>query len=136
MKAGAAGYTEWLLFHLWKPNESTNMSCPNISIPDTIIYRWAKPFFWYFTTAQGELLRKSKSRVTHKNIFQELESKGLNIIASYMSFNDLSTDKTNLATMEYFTQDSFKDFINNREKSLSGILQRWVEPKGKRNCKE
>ena len=135
MRAGAAGYTEWLLFHLWKPNDSTNLTCPNITIPDTIIYRWAKPFFWYFTTPQGEILRKSKSRVTHKDILQDFSTNGQNIVASYMSFQDRSQDKANLATVEYFAQESFQDFINNREKALSGILQKWVEPKGKRNGK-
>ena len=31
--------TEWLLFHLWKPNPETGLTCPGIFIPDTIIYR-------------------------------------------------------------------------------------------------
>ncbi len=42
--------TEWLFFHLWKKNPETQNSCPGVFIADTIIYRWAQPYFWYFTT--------------------------------------------------------------------------------------
>jgi len=40
------GCTEWLFFHLWKPNSETNSTCPGIFIIDTIIYKWSKPHFW------------------------------------------------------------------------------------------
>ena len=74
MKWSTAGHTEWLLFHLWKRNDKTGRSCPNILIPDTIIYRWSYPYFWYFTSSEGEIMRKSRARVTHKYIQEELVS--------------------------------------------------------------
>ena len=45
--------TEWLFFHLWKKNPDTNSSCPGVFVADTIIYRWAQPYFWYFTAKDG-----------------------------------------------------------------------------------
>lgn len=59
--------TEWLFFHLWKKNPENNQSCPGVFIADSIIYRWAKPFFWYFTTKDGQILRKTKERVLVEN---------------------------------------------------------------------
>jgi len=47
--------TEWLLFHLRKKNPETGKSCPGILITDTIIYRWAQPYFWYFTDKFGKI---------------------------------------------------------------------------------
>jgi hypothetical protein len=55
--------TEWLFFHLWKENNSTQSSCPGILIPDTIIYRWAKPHFYYYTGKDGRLIRNTKERI-------------------------------------------------------------------------
>ncbi|CAG9311958.1 unnamed protein product [Blepharisma stoltei] len=133
MRSGAAGFTEWLLFHLWKQNESTGLCCPNILLPETVIYRWAKPFFWYFCTETGELLRKSKTKVTHKFIFQEFMDENKQIIASFMGFSDNKKDKANIATVEFFTPESFNDFIHNRDKPLSGILQKWIHPKNAQN---
>lgn len=88
MKTGAAGYTEWLLFHLWKPDDNTGMCCPYINLTDTIIYRWAKPFFWYYTLPDGEIVRRSKTKVNHKFIYEEFIKTEHKVIATYMSFGD------------------------------------------------
>jgi hypothetical protein len=60
--------TEWLFFHLWKRNPETGKSCPGIIIPDTIIYRWAQPYFWYYSTNDGQINRKTKDRINIDNI--------------------------------------------------------------------
>ncbi|CAG9334959.1 unnamed protein product [Blepharisma stoltei] len=133
MKLGAAGFTEWLLFHLWKQNESTGLCCPNVLLPETVIYRYAKPFFWYFSTESGELLRKSKTRVNHKFIFQEFMDEKSKIIATFLGFSDNKKDKANIATVDFFNPESFDEFIHNCDKPLSGILQKWVDPKNGQN---
>ena len=139
MRGSAAGFTEWLLFHLWKKNDLTKQSCPFVLIPDTIIYRWGRPFFWYFTTHSGELLRKSKNKVSHKYIAQEFLNSSVDsgLVAQYLSFEE--QDLSSKATVHFFQQDSFSishsdDFVHNREKTLSGLLQHWIEPKGDHNC--
>jgi len=82
------GYTEWLFFHLWKRNSETNSTCPGILIIDTIIYRWSKPQFWYFTNKDGEIVRKTKERIFNDaidKIFIDNDSKKHGIIAKYLS---------------------------------------------------
>ena len=39
--------TEWLYFHLWKEEDGHVFSSGQIKIPDTLIYRWTMPHFWY-----------------------------------------------------------------------------------------
>lgn len=60
--------TEWLFYHLWKKDEETGKPCMNVLIPDTIIYRWSNPYYWYYTTLEGLICRKSKNRVDHQVI--------------------------------------------------------------------
>ncbi len=55
--------TEWLFFHLWKANPETGTSCPGVCIPDTVLYRWAKPHFYYYTNEHGVLARRTKERI-------------------------------------------------------------------------
>jgi len=131
MRSGAS-YTEWLLFHLWKTDEVRHASCPHILIPDTVIYRWGRPYLWYFSTRSGQLLRKSKTKLSSKCILSSFTSsqQPSQLVAAYLSF-----EAQTLAVAHYFTLTSFStshtgDFVMNREKSLSGLLQRWIEPKG------
>ena len=129
MKSCAAGYTEWLLFHVWQKNKFTSCSCPGLLIPETIIYRLSKPFFWYFTDQNGEIMRKGKNQVNHKTILEELQLTENEIIAYYLGFHSNKTIGNNSAVIEFFTQISFQEFIQNPEKCKSGLLQKWVQPK-------
>lgn len=133
MKSCAVGFTEWLLFHAWKVNESTSTSCPNLLIPETVIYRLGKPFFWYFTLPSGEILRKAKNKVGHKYILEEFQCQSEDVLAYYIGLTNTKKPNANQATIEFFTQESFIDFINNRDKCSTGILQRWIEPKSNQN---
>ena len=68
--------TEWLYFHLWKRNPETGSSCPGVIIPDTIIFRyyiyvrWAQPYFWYYTTSDGQINRKTKDKIQIDYLFE------------------------------------------------------------------
>ncbi|EGR31604.1 mitochondrial processing peptidase beta, putative [Ichthyophthirius multifiliis] len=64
--------TEWLYFHLWKKNPETQSSCPGVFIPDTVIYRWAQPYYWYFTNRNGQLIRKTKERIENQHLKEEV----------------------------------------------------------------
>lgn len=129
MKSCAAGFTEWLLFHIWKRNENTSCTCPYVLLPETVIYRLGKPFFWYYTDSSGQILRRAKSKVSHKYILEEFQGETNDLLAYYLGFSSLNKSKANSATIEFFTQTSLIDFIHNRDKCNTGILQRWVEPK-------
>ena len=83
--------TEWLFYHLWKKNPTTKTSCPSILIPDTVIFRWASPLFWYFTTNQGTIARKGKDKIFAKEIHKILKKgkQSDRVLATYIKlFND------------------------------------------------
>ena len=46
------------------------------------------------------------------------------ILAYYLGFNNANKSKANTATIEFFTHESFVDFIHNRDKCNFGILQK------------
>ena len=127
--------TEWLYFHLWKKNPVNNRSCQSILIPDTIIYRWAQPYFWYFTTKDGQILRKTKERIPIQSIEEAFSksSKQNDIQAEYMYVEEQSKKNQETVLIEYFDQHSFKVFLHQREKSLNAILQNFVQPKNQLN---
>ena len=67
-----ATFTEWLFFHLWKKNPETNQSCPYILIPDTVLFRWAQPYFWYFIAQNGQICRKKRDKISAKELVDVL----------------------------------------------------------------
>ena len=81
-------YTEWLFFHIWKKSPIDEKSCTGIMIPDTVIYRWAQPYFWYFTNNKHRVMRKKKDRIQLKQI-EEVFKLGIsksNIVAEYSNY--------------------------------------------------
>ncbi|CAD8090679.1 unnamed protein product [Paramecium sonneborni] len=118
--------TEWLFFHLWKKNPDTNSSCPGVFVADTIIYRWAQPYFWYFTAKDGQILRKTKERIFVEQI-EEIFQKSGDISALYLQ------SQQNKIIFEYFEKGEFIQFLHQREKALNALLQKFVEPKSSRN---
>ena len=118
---------------MWQKNKQIDQTCPGLLIPDTVIYRLGKPFFWYFTDLHGEIMRKGKNRVNHKTILDEFQLTDKEIIGSYLGFRSVKNPKVSTATQEYFTRSSFNDFIQNPEKCKSGILQKWIQPKSNHN---
>jgi len=118
------------LFHyLWWKDELD--SGPEINIPDTIIYKFRQPAFWYFTGKDGKIKKKRKFNISNIKIEEAFASKelGSDIVAYYL-FSDPETQKT---TIEYLNKSSLRHFLYEREKVDNGVLQRFVEPKGIKN---
>ncbi|EGR30206.1 hypothetical protein IMG5_137950 [Ichthyophthirius multifiliis] len=124
--------TEWLYFHLWKKNSQTGASCPGVFLVDTIIYRWAQPYFWYFTNREGQIIRKTKERIDiqkAQDIFiYNVPQSG--IVAQYLVSQNHNQQQQEVIQFEYFNEDQFNIFIHQREKNLNAILQKFIQPKG------
>ena len=61
------GIIDNLYHYLWAKDALFN-SGPYILLPDTIIYKYGDPTFWYFTSKDGTIMRKSKKNVNNKEI--------------------------------------------------------------------
>jgi len=128
--------TEWLFFHLWKKNPETLLPCPNIYIAETILFRWAQPYFWYYTAKDGLLVRKTKEKV----LLQQIEESFLSnvpkseIVACTMtSYEDPLLKTQEKIEFEYLDVQSFHNFLFQREKPLNIIVQKFIEPKNNKN---
>ena len=129
--------TEWLFFHLWKRNPITDTSCPMILIPDTIIYRWSQPFFWYFMTKSGRIGRKKREKIDLKNIqkFLTKKIKDHGICSKYMHELSSSSLKSKIC-VEFFNEKELYNFLVLREKDQNALLQGFVDPIDNHNSKK
>lgn len=128
--------TEWLFFHQWKKNPDTSASCPGILIPDTLLYRWAKPYYWYYTEEKGMIERKTKEKI-HLNVVSEMFNKNtskLPVIAYYLKPVEKKLKSgEEIIEFEYCNSKEFEHLIYQREKNLNCAIQKFIEPKNLRN---
>ncbi len=55
--------TEWLFNQLWSKSPDSQQSCPGISLAETVIYKWAQPYLWYYSDEGGQMIRKTKVHI-------------------------------------------------------------------------
>lgn len=86
-------------------------------------------------TQDGKVKRKHKQNLVNVRIEEAMTKKviGSDIVAYYIATE--IDDETNVksTSIEYFDRENLHDFLYNRWKENSGILQRFVEPKGTQN---
>ncbi|KDO27792.1 hypothetical protein SPRG_07391 [Saprolegnia parasitica CBS 223.65] len=121
------GLVENLFYYLWCKDEFGGG--PSLLIPDTIIYKFTQPAYWYFTSKSGKVKKKAKASLANVQIEKEFCRKlcGIDIVAYYIYMENDSP------TIEYLNVDGLKDFLYNRAKVHNGVLQRFVVSKGASN---
>jgi hypothetical protein len=125
------GVVENLFNYLWCKDEQ-NFG-PSINIPDTIVYMYCQPAYWYFTSTTGQVMRKHRHNLTAKNIEEEFLKKApvaTEIVAYFISE---ASGKSGESVIEYLSAKTLHDFLHNRPKVQNGILQRFIQPKGVKN---
>ena len=51
------------IYHfLWQ--KIAQKSCPNVSIPDTVVYKYRQPAYWYFMSVDGSIKMKAQKNKT------------------------------------------------------------------------
>lgn len=63
------GFTEAFYHLLWAKNFNGE-PCPEVLVPDTIIYKYRIPAYWYFTGSDGRLKRKNKASIKNEGILK------------------------------------------------------------------
>ena len=106
--------------------------------------RCSQPYFWYFTTATGTILRESKKKISYKTVKEEFMSgkSDTDIIASHYSYSS-SIDKQgalinhngsiDVVTVEHYSARDFNRFLLKPEKPMKSFLQRFIAPKNDKN---
>ena len=127
----------------------------NLLIPDTIVFRvgHAGHPVWYLNSVSepGTIIRKNRHNVTPRIILEAFtrrksrsgfgNQKGSGILAVLISDahprdqseNITEQDQIGSATVEYLDEVLLRDFLERRSTTFSGLLQKWVDPKGQNN---
>ena len=98
-------------------------------LPNTVIYKHQQPRAWYFSSKKGNIKRKHKEKLNVHHIeleFLNSVSKS-GIIAYFIFIGD------NGREIEYFQVQEFRNFLHNRHKTFDGVLQQFIDPKGRKN---
>lgn len=128
---------------LWKRDALSDASF-SLRIPDTVIFKFNAPSVWYFTSVDGTIKRKHKTKLNEEHIEKEFLKRGSSsgIVAYFVTtLTDDEDANRGLAgnseaptTMQYFDEAGLKDFLKNKQRQKGdGILQRFLEPSEGRN---
>ena len=123
------GHIEALYHLLWAKNINGE-PCPDVLVPDVVIYKYRIPAYWYFTGVDGQLKRKHKSSIINKKIFAEFtKGKSAQDVVAY----HISQNPGGEMAIQYFDAKSLREFLFNSDKVNDGCLQKFVPPKGDHN---
>lgn len=103
-------YTEWLFFHLWKKNPNTGKCCPSVLLPDTVLYRWAQPFTWYFMTNSG-IKRKKRTKITLDELERILNNNDFEKDISAIHLFKLKGGDREVIGLEHLSKIGLSSFI-------------------------
>ncbi|CAE7185113.1 unnamed protein product, partial [Symbiodinium necroappetens] len=137
------GVNRQLFELLWKRDLLSDQSVA-LRIPDTIVFKFNYPSVWYFTSLDGTLKRKHKSKLNDEYIFQQFLKRppACGIVAYYVrtvvdaedAHKGLAENVPAPTTIEYLNEAQLHDFLFNRQREKgSGLLQKFLEPFGDRN---
>ena len=131
-----ANNTEWLFFHLWKKDPETAFSCPGLYIAETILFRWAQPYFWYYTSKDGTLVRKTKEKVLLQHVAESFTTAvpKCGIVSTCINSIEDTSKTQEKIEIDYIEQAGFHNFLFQKEKPLNLILQKFIEPKNNKNA--
>ena len=98
-----------------------------INIPDTVIFKFGKAVSWFFTGVDGKLKKKNKQNLVNVRIEEAFTRHviGSDIVAYYISTETDDSEAVKNTSIEYFDRKAFHDFLYNRWKEHSGMLQVW-----------
>lgn len=129
------GVVDSIYHYLWTKNTQLE-TCPNVVIPNTVVYKYRQPAYWYYSSSDQQLKLKKKGDMTNQKIFDSFSKRknpSCEVVAYYISTRDTEAG-IETTTMEYFDETGLYDFLFNRQKEHNGIIQKFIDPKGKSNA--
>ena len=130
------GFVDGIYHFLWQ--KISQQSCPNVSIPDTVVFKYRQPAYWYFMSVDGSIKMKTQKNITNAKIFEAFSKQRpdavSDIVAYYISPVESERGVTGKTTIEFFDVAGLHKFLFHRPKTDTGIVQKYVESKGEHNC--
>lgn len=130
------GVSKQFFHYLWRKDELS--FGVRLWLPDTVVYGFGHPVAWYFTSQDGKIKRKHKQNLVNARIEAAMTKRatGSGIVAYYVSLPNPedAAAGSHESYIEYFDREALREFLYGRIKEDSGVLQRFIEPKGPRNA--
>eukprot|EP01065_Artemidia_motanka_P026204 TRINITY_DN31123_c0_g1_i1.p1 TRINITY_DN31123_c0_g1~~TRINITY_DN31123_c0_g1_i1.p1 ORF type:complete len:525 (+),score=97.72 TRINITY_DN31123_c0_g1_i1:44-1618(+) len=103
-----------------------------IYVPDTIIYQYSKPLFWYFTAKDGTVKRKLRTRLNCGHIEEQFLKHGksaCSVVGQHITTR--SEGDSNEPVLTYATRSELRGFLQGegRAQRQSGLFQLFFDPK-------
>ena len=118
---------------LWTKEARFQTNCEGILIPDTVIIKNGVVYNW-FLLSKGKIVKKRKENCTVENIKKSFLSNKLpcEVVCEFIKF---SKEKAkNEYEIRHFKAADFSEWVDNLSKDYeTGILQKFVEPRGDKN---
>lgn len=122
---GDEGLAENLYYYIWA-KIGKDPGFRGFSLPDTVLYKYHHPSYWFFTTLNNTIKKKKKDKLSaefiEERFLKNVSESG--IVATFMSTH------RGKRVLEYLGVDEFKHFLYYRKKNQDGVLQKYIEPKG------
>jgi hypothetical protein len=61
------GLVQNLFYYMWMKDE-LDCGIHNVSIPDTVVYKYRQPCFWFFTSKDGSIKKKNRANISNAKI--------------------------------------------------------------------
>jgi protein-arginine kinase activator protein McsA len=118
-----------ILYHLLWSKDKVFDQVVKAMIPDTVIYQFSLPRFWYFTSKSGIIMKKSSQNLNEQGILEGFTKKisSSGIVAMLMYVED------GKHVVDYLNRSSFEKFLKSRKKNNDMILQKFIDPYGEYN---
>merc|ERR1712166_831335 len=129
------GVVDSIYHYLFTKNTQLE-TCPNVVIPNTVVYKYRQPADWYYSSGDQQMKMRKKGEMTNQKIYDSLRKRKnptCEIVAYYISTRENDEGKE-MTSMEYFDELGLHDFLFNRQKEHNGIIQKFIDPKGKSNA--
>ena len=110
-------------------------SCPEVRVPDVVIYKYRIPAYWYFTGSDGQLKRKNKTSIVNKKIaeFTKGAKTPQDVGVPHLERVSADGDGSPETSITYFDSRTLHEFLFHQQKEDDGCLQKFVWPKGAHN---
>lgn len=129
------GVVDSIYHYLWTKNTQLE-TCPNVVIPNTVVYKYRQPAYWYYSSSDQQMKMRKKGEMTNQKIydsFRKRKNPTCEVVAYYISTRE-NDDGKEMTSIEYFDEQGLHDFLFNRQKEHNGIIQKFIDPKGKSNA--
>jgi len=129
------GVVDSIYHYLWTKNTQLE-TCPNVVIPNTVVYKYRQPAYWYYSSSDQQMKMRKKGEMTNQKIydwFRKRKNPSCEIVAYYISTRE-NDEGREMTSIEYFDDAGLQDFLFNRQKEHNGIIQKFIDPKGKSNA--